>query len=74
MSGRPVVHLTNNLTSQGTSLHFHGIRQHMTNDMDGVPSITQCPTEGDGGTVTYTWTATQYGTSWYHSHYALQAW
>lgn len=69
-----VVHLTNNLTDQGTGLHFHGIRQLGSNDMDGVPSITQCPTEGEGGTITYTWTATQYGTSWYHSHYGLQAW
>jgi FtsP/CotA-like multicopper oxidase with cupredoxin domain len=25
-------------------LHFHGIRQNFTNQMDGVPSITQCPT------------------------------
>ena len=24
--------------------------------------------------MTYTWRATQYGSSWYHSHYALQAW
>lgn len=24
--------------------------------------------------MTYTWKATQYGTSWYHSHYSLQAW
>lgn len=24
--------------------------------------------------MTYEWRATQYGTSWYHSHYSLQAW
>ena len=24
--------------------------------------------------ITYTWKATQYGHSWYHSHFALQAW
>lgn len=36
------VHLTNNLTTNGTSLHFHGLRQLNTNEMDGVPSITQC--------------------------------
>jgi len=41
--------------------------------MDGVPSITQCPT-APGESITYTWRATQYGSSWYHSHYALQAW
>jgi FtsP/CotA-like multicopper oxidase with cupredoxin domain len=35
-----VVHVTNNLvTSQnGTSIHWHGIRQHGTNDQDGVRS------------------------------------
>ncbi|KAK8111013.1 Laccase-2 [Apiospora kogelbergensis] len=41
-----VVHLTNNLahSSNGTSIHFHGIRQNYTNSHDGVVSITQCPT------------------------------
>jgi FtsP/CotA-like multicopper oxidase with cupredoxin domain len=24
--------------------------------------------------MTYTWTAENYGTSWYHSHYGIQAW
>ncbi|KAK8029851.1 multicopper oxidase [Apiospora rasikravindrae] len=70
-----VVHLTNNLktSTNGTSLHFHGIRQNYTNDNDGVASITQCPT-APGNTFTYKWRATQYGSTWYHSHFALQAW
>ncbi|KAA8899145.1 multicopper oxidase [Sphaerosporella brunnea] len=68
-----VVHLYNGLTNNGTGLHFHGIRQNYTNQMDGVPSITQCPT-APGESITYTWRATQYGTTWYHSHFALQAW
>ncbi|KAH7403702.1 laccase 3 [Cadophora sp. MPI-SDFR-AT-0126] len=68
-----VVHLTNALTNNGTSLHFHGIRQNMTNQNDGVPAITQCPL-APGDTMTYTWRATQYGSSWYHSHFAVQAW
>ncbi|KAI0481955.1 multicopper oxidase [Xylariaceae sp. FL0804] len=69
------VHYTNSLSESlnGTSLHFHGIRQNWTNPMDGVTSITQCPT-ASGNSVTYTWKATQYGSSWYHSHYSLQAW
>lgn len=41
--------------------------------MDGVASVTQCPT-APGDSYTYTWRATQYGTSWYHSHYSLQTW
>ncbi|KAI5851628.1 Cupredoxin [Morchella snyderi] len=68
-----VVHVTNSLTNNGTGIHFHGIRQNYTNQMDGVPSITQCPV-APGESTTYTWRATQYGTTWYHSHFALQAW
>ncbi|KAK8004283.1 hypothetical protein PG989_004002 [Apiospora arundinis] len=69
-----VVHLANKLShsSNGTSVHFHGIRQNYTNNHDGVVSITQCPTP-PGSSVTYTWKAVQYGTSWYHSHFGLQA-
>ncbi len=63
----------NGLEDNGTGLHFHGIRQNYTNQMDGVPSITQCPT-APGYSITYTWRATQYGSTWYHSHFALQAW
>ncbi len=69
------VHVTNKLTSSknGTSIHWHGIRQNYTNDQDGVVSITQCPA-APGDSLTYTWRATQYGSTWYHSHFALQAW
>ena len=69
-----VVHLTNNMpltAFNGSSLHFHGIRQNGTNEMDGVPSITQCPV-GPGSSMTYKWVANSYGTSWWHSHYSLQ--
>ena len=86
--------MTNNLVNSqnGTSIHWHGIRQNHTNDQDGVVSITQCPTAPQD-TITYTWRATQvndnsspsfqahlltllpqYGSTWYHSHFALQAW
>lgn len=68
-----VVHVTNSLANNGSSIHFHGIRQNYTNQNDGVPSLTQCPI-APGESYTYTWKATQYGTSWYHSHYYVQAW
>jgi FtsP/CotA-like multicopper oxidase with cupredoxin domain len=70
-----VVHVTNGCTTStnGTSFHFHGIRQNFTNQMDGVAAITECPT-APGESITYTWRATQYGSTWYHSHFALQAW
>ncbi|CZR70195.1 related to laccase precursor [Phialocephala subalpina] len=68
-----VVHLYNGLTNNGTGIHFHGIRQNFTTQNDGVPSVTQCPL-APGESITYTWRATQYGHTWYHSHFALQAW
>ncbi|KAI1310840.1 putative extracellular dihydrogeodin oxidase/laccase [Xylaria venustula] len=68
-----VVHVTNSMANNGTSIHFHGIRQNYTNQNDGVPSITQCPI-APGESQTYTWKATQYGSSWYHSHFYVQAW
>ncbi|KAJ5460018.1 laccase [Penicillium daleae] len=71
-----IVHLRNNLPvsiHNGTSLHFHGIRQLNTNPMDGAVSLTQCPI-APGQSMTYRWRATQYGTTWYHSHMGLQTW
>lgn len=68
-----IIHVTNSLDVNGSSIHWHGVRQNWTNPSDGVPSITQCPT-APGDTMTYTWQATQYGSSWYHSHYSMQAW
>lgn len=67
------IHVYNGLQNNGTSIHFHGIRQNYTNPQDGTNSITQCPT-APGETTTYEWRATQYGTTYYHSHFALQAW
>ncbi|KAI1121075.1 putative extracellular dihydrogeodin oxidase/laccase [Nemania abortiva] len=68
-----VVHVTNSMANNGTGIHFHGIRQNYTNQNDGVPSLTQCPI-APGDSYTYTWKATQYGSSWYHSHFYVQAW
>ncbi|PYH75564.1 extracellular dihydrogeodin oxidase/laccase [Aspergillus uvarum CBS 121591] len=68
-----VVHVTNALQTNGTGLHWHGIRQNWTDNMDGVPSVTQCPI-APGESMTYRWRATQYGTGWYHSHFYVQAW
>lgn len=51
--------------------HRHGIRQLNTNTQDGVPGITECPL-APGDSKVYTFMATQYGTSWYHSHWSSQ--
>lgn len=66
-----IIHVTNNMVSNGTSIHWHGLR--MLNNVlnDGVPGVTQCaipPRE----TMTYRFRVTQYGSTWYHSHFSLQ--
>jgi hypothetical protein len=61
----------NELTNNGTSIHWHGLRQWHKNTQDGVPGITECPI-APGQSKTYTFQATQYGTSWYHSHFSCQ--
>lgn len=40
-------------------------------DCLGVPGVTQCPI-APGETFTYRFRATQYGSSWYHSHFSIQ--
>lgn len=65
------IHVTNNLENNGTSIHWHGIRQKGSMEYDGVPGVTQCPI-APGDTMTYEFQATQYGTTWYHSHFTLQ--
>lgn len=39
--------------------------------MDGVNGITQCPI-APGDTFVYQFKVTQYGSSWYHTHYSVQ--
>ncbi|KAK3074660.1 hypothetical protein LTR53_002738 [Teratosphaeriaceae sp. CCFEE 6253] len=63
--------VTNEMPFNGTSVHWHGIRQLLTMHMDGVNGVTQCPI-APGSTFNYTWQALQYGSSWYHSHYSVQ--
>ncbi|OJZ88646.1 multicopper oxidase [Aspergillus luchuensis CBS 106.47] len=67
------VHVTNRMENNGTAIHFHGIRQLYNNQMDGVAALTQCPVPPNSS-YTYVWRAEQYGSSWYHSHFSLQAW
>ncbi|KAK2749597.1 hypothetical protein FQN57_005819 [Myotisia sp. PD_48] len=61
----------NRLQYNGTAIHWHGIRQFENLLMDGVPGLTQCPI-APGKDFVYRFTATQYGSTWYHSHYSLQ--
>ncbi|RPA80406.1 hypothetical protein BJ508DRAFT_239962 [Ascobolus immersus RN42] len=66
-----VVHVYNELTTNGTGIHWHGVRQLFNNPADGAVSQTECPIP-PGGMRTYRWKATQHGSGWYHSHYSLQ--
>ncbi|KAF8537352.1 Cupredoxin [Trichophaea hybrida] len=79
---RLIIHVTNYLTpklapkpekvdNRGTTIHWHGIRQYKTTEADGVSGVSQCPIR-PYESYTYEWQATQYGHSWYHSHYSLQ--
>jgi len=65
------VTVNNDMESEGTSLHWHGMLQKKTPYMDGVPGVGQCPIP-PGGSFTYTFQADLYGSSWYHSHYSAQ--
>ncbi|KAN0104967.1 multicopper oxidase [Hyaloscypha variabilis] len=65
------VNVINNLRTNGTSIHWHGIRQLNNNINDGANGVTECPIP-PGHSKTYTFLAQQYGTSWYHSHFSTQ--
>ncbi|KAJ9623971.1 laccase, multicopper oxidase, benzenediol:oxygen oxidorectuctase [Taxawa tesnikishii (nom. ined.)] len=63
--------VNNKLTTEGAGFHWHGIRQYNSNQEDGVPGVTECPI-APGSSRTYSFQVTQYGTSWYHSHWSAQ--
>ncbi|KAK4182965.1 multicopper oxidase-domain-containing protein [Podospora australis] len=65
------INVTNKMTDNGTSIHWHGIRQWFNMQADGVNGVTQCPM-APGDWFLYSFNATQYGSSWYHSHYTIQ--
>ena len=66
-----VVDVINNLVTEETSIHWHGMHQRNTPWMDGVGYITQCPIEA-GASFRYIFNATSPGTHWYHSHSGAQ--
>ncbi|KAL9135531.1 MAG: hypothetical protein Q9175_003285 [Cornicularia normoerica] len=68
---RVVVNVLNQLGNETTSLHFHGIYQNGTTEMDGVIGVSQCPIQ-PGASFTYNFTIDQPGTYWYHSHETAQ--
>ena len=68
---RVVIHVHNNLTSEGISIHWHGMHQKGTPWMDGVGQVTQCQI-GPSSSFSYEYIARPSGTFWYHSHSGAQ--
>ena len=66
-----VIHVRNNLTDKGISIHWHGMHQRETPWMDGVGQISHCQI-GPASTFTYMYLASPSGSFWYHSHTGTQ--
>ncbi|KAF1779907.1 Multicopper oxidase [Phytophthora cactorum] len=64
------VHVTNEL-SEPTCLHWHGMKQLGTQEMDGMSGFTQCAIEPNRS-ATYRYTPDKAGTFWWHSHHGTQ--
>ncbi|KAH7348341.1 multicopper oxidase [Rhexocercosporidium sp. MPI-PUGE-AT-0058] len=65
------IDVTNSMQDNGTSIHWHGFTQVGSGTEDGVNGVTECPIP-PGSTRRYSFRATQYGTTWYHSHFSHQ--
>jgi FtsP/CotA-like multicopper oxidase with cupredoxin domain len=65
--GDEVEVLLNNLTTLPHSIHWHGVLQRGTWEMDGVPDMTQLGIQ-PGDSFTYKFIADPAGTMWYHCH------
>ncbi|PMD37211.1 Ferroxidase [Hyaloscypha variabilis F] len=62
-----VINVYNNLGSESTGIHFHGLSQTGTQVMDGPSGVTQCPIP-PGSHFTYSFQIDSPGSYWYHSH------
>ncbi len=66
-----IVKVINKLTSEGITVHWHGMHQRKTPWMDGVAFVSQAPIV-PGAEFTYIFEANPPGTHWYHSHAGAQ--
>ncbi len=65
------VNVTNKLTSEGVTIHWHGMHQKGTPWMDGVAFVSQAPIT-PGAVFQYRFVAAPAGSHWYHSHLGAQ--
>ncbi|KAI9079520.1 hypothetical protein K1719_038492 [Acacia pycnantha] len=63
--------LTNKLHTEGTVIHWHGIRMKGTPWADGTASIAQCAIN-PGETFHYRFKVDKAGTYFYHGHFGMQ--
>ncbi|XP_039687434.1 L-ascorbate oxidase isoform X3 [Medicago truncatula] len=66
-----VINVTNKLSTEGTVIHWHGIRQRGTPWADGTAAISQCAIN-PGETFQYKFEVDKSGTYFYHGHYGMQ--
>ncbi|KAH8111779.1 laccase [Phellopilus nigrolimitatus] len=64
--------LTDATMRRATSVHWHGLFQAGTNEMDGPAWVNQCPIVPDQSFLYNFSTPGQSGTYWYHSHLSTQ--
>ena len=67
MGDRIIVEVKNLMTSESTTLHWHGQHQNDNPYMDGTPFVQQCPIL-PGQTFIYDFVAKTPGTHFWHSH------
>lgn len=56
------ISVPNSMQNNGTSIHWHGVRQYHSTGSNGVNGIMNCPL-APGDTKMYTFLVTQFGTS-----------
>ncbi|XP_034256148.1 laccase-like isoform X2 [Thrips palmi] len=71
LGDRLEVTVHNHMPEQSTSVHWHGLQQHGTPYMDGVPFVTQCPVQPHSA-FRYSFRADNAGTHFWHSHTGCQ--
>jgi len=57
---------------RSTSIHWHGLFQHRTNEADGPAFVSQCPIAPNNSFLYNIPLREQTGTFWYHSHLSTQ--